>query len=75
MTKLSATVQFPTGARRSGDAESERFDLITPFGLRRFAQTCAEGAAKRGHGNASAESIRRATTWLSTAGGRKRIWL
>ena len=33
------------------DAEDERFDLITPFGLRRLAQTCAEGAAKYGDHN------------------------
>ena len=45
------TVEFPTGAIRSGDADAERFDLITPIGLRRLAQTCAEGAAKYGDRN------------------------
>jgi hypothetical protein len=28
-----------------------RFDLITPIGLRRLAETCAEGAAKYGDFN------------------------
>lgn len=42
---------YPTGAVRSGDAEATRFDLITPVGLRRLAETCAEGAAKYGDRN------------------------
>jgi hypothetical protein len=45
------TVTFATGAVRSGDAEDERFDLISPVGLRRLAQTCAEGAMKYGDYN------------------------
>jgi hypothetical protein len=40
--------QFPTGAVRGTDAAGVRFDLITPIGLRRLAETCAEGAAKYG---------------------------
>lgn len=44
-------IQFPTGAKRSGDAESERYDLISPIGLRRLAETYAEGAAKYGDRN------------------------
>jgi hypothetical protein len=40
--------QFETGAVRGTDANSERYDLITPIGLRRLAKTCAEGAAKYG---------------------------
>jgi len=28
------------------DADGERYDLISPVGLRRLAATCAEGAAK-----------------------------
>ncbi len=42
---------FATGAVRSTDADSVRFDLITPIGLRRLAETCAEGARKYGDGN------------------------
>jgi hypothetical protein len=42
---------YPTGAVRSGDAEATRFDLISPIGLRRLAETCAEGAAKYGDRN------------------------
>jgi len=44
-------MRFATGAVRSTDAEGERWDLITPIGLRRLAQTCAEGAAKYGEYN------------------------
>jgi len=43
--------QFSTGAQRSNDADNERWDLITPIGLRRLAETCAEGARKYGEGN------------------------
>ena len=39
---------FSTGAVRGTDAENVRFDLITPIGLRRLAETCAEGAKKYG---------------------------
>lgn len=42
---------FPSGAIRSADANHVRFDLITPIGLRRLAETCAEGAAKYGDFN------------------------
>jgi len=42
---------FATGAVRSTDADSVRFDLITPIGLRRLAETCAEGARKYGDHN------------------------
>lgn len=35
-----------TGAVRSTDANNERYDLITPIGLRRLAETYAEGAKK-----------------------------
>jgi hypothetical protein len=37
---------FDSGARRSRDADSYRYDLITPIGLRRVAATYAEGAGK-----------------------------
>lgn len=46
-----ATTTFPTGATRSSDAENERFDLITPIGLRRLAESYAEGARKYGDHN------------------------
>jgi hypothetical protein len=38
--------KFETGAVRSGDAEKTRYDLISPIGLQRVAETCAEGAIK-----------------------------
>lgn len=43
--------KFETGAVRSTDAESVRYDLISPIALRRLAETCAEGARKYGEGN------------------------
>jgi hypothetical protein len=43
--------QFETGAVRSKDADDERYDLITPIGLRRLARTYAEGAKKYGDHN------------------------
>ncbi len=43
--------RFATGAVRGTDADDERWDLITPIGLRRLAETCAEGAAKYGEHN------------------------
>ncbi len=42
---------FSTGAVRSADADNVRYDLITPVGLRRLAETCAEGARKYGDFN------------------------
>lgn len=38
--------QFSTGAVRSKDADSVRYDLIAPIPLRRIAETYAEGSAK-----------------------------
>lgn len=43
--------QFTTGAVRSKDADDVRFDLITPIGIRRLAETYAEGAKKYGDNN------------------------
>ena len=43
--------KFQTGAVRSADADDVRYDLITPVGLRRLAETCAEGAHKYGDFN------------------------
>jgi len=43
--------EFPSGAVRSSDADNERYDLITPIGLRRLAMTYAEGAKKYGEYN------------------------
>ena len=66
--------QFPSGAVRGSDAEGVRFDLITPIGLRRLAETCAEGARKYGDHNwqkgipASVmlnHAIRHAYLWLA----------
>jgi hypothetical protein len=40
--------EYDTGAVRSADCEQTRYDLITPIGLRRLAETYAEGAQKFG---------------------------
>lgn len=40
--------EYNTGAVRSADCEQTRYDLISPIGLRRLAETYAEGAAKFG---------------------------
>ncbi len=45
------TVSYATGAVRSGDAEATRYDLVSPIGLRRVAETCKEGADKYGDFN------------------------
>lgn len=45
------TKTFETGAVRSTDADGVRFDLITPIGLRRLAETYNEGAKKYGSYN------------------------
>ena len=42
---------FNTGAVRCSDADSERYDLITPVGLRRLAMTYARGASRYGARN------------------------
>lgn len=51
MVRKAEMTEFPTGAVRSNDAADVRFDLITPVGLRRLAETCAEGARKYGDRN------------------------
>jgi len=43
--------RFESGAVRQALARPQRFDLISPFALRRLAETCAEGAAKYGEWN------------------------
>lgn len=43
--------EYDTGAARSADCEQTRYDLISPIGLRRLAETYAEGAAKFGQFN------------------------
>lgn len=48
---MSDIIRFSTGARRSGDAEDERYDLIATAGLRRLARTYAEGAHRYGERN------------------------
>jgi|GEM_PF-996324 len=40
-----------TGAKRSADADSERWDLISPIGLKAVAETCREGANRYGDFN------------------------
>ena len=40
------TTKFATGAVRSADTQGVRYDLISPVGLRRVAETCKEGAEK-----------------------------
>jgi hypothetical protein len=51
MSDHPETIKFPTGAIRSDDADHVRFDLIPQAGLRRLAETCAEGAVKYGPRN------------------------
>lgn len=46
-----STTTHPTGAKRSSDADSERWDLITPIGLKRVAEAYHEGAVKYGDTN------------------------
>lgn len=43
--------RFATGSTRSADADGERYDLITPHGLKRLAAVYAEGAAIHGPRN------------------------
>lgn len=40
--------QCSTGAVRSADALAYRYDLVSPIGLRRVAEACAEGSVKYG---------------------------
>lgn len=42
---------YDTGAVRSADCDSVRYDLISPIGLRALAKTYAEGAEKFGAHN------------------------
>lgn len=46
-----SNAKFAGGAVRSKDADGVRYDLVSPIGLRRLAETYAEGAAKYGAGN------------------------
>lgn len=41
-------VRYQTGAVRSGDAETEAWELLSPIGLRRAAEASAEGERKYG---------------------------
>jgi hypothetical protein len=67
------TVRFPTGAVRSCDAEGTRFDLIPQVGLRRLAETCAEGAAK--YGDRNWEQGFPATSLMNHALRHLHLWL
>jgi len=51
MSASETTRKFETGAVRSAEADDTRFDLISPIGLRRVAETYAEGAVKYGDRN------------------------
>lgn len=57
MPSLSDKVKFDTGAVRAADVAGSnakfpaRYDLITPHGLRRVAETYGEGSAKYGDRN------------------------
>jgi hypothetical protein len=42
---------FASGAKRSGDCKTERWDLISPLALRRLAAVYDEGAKKYGEKN------------------------
>lgn len=50
-TVTNKGVEYSTGAVRGSDAEGYRYDLISPIGLRRLAETCHEGSAKYGDYN------------------------
>jgi hypothetical protein len=52
-THLDKLRKFKSGATRSEDAEEERYDLISPFAMKRLAVIMAEGA--KTHGNANWE--------------------
>lgn len=43
--------EYDTGAVRSDDCDSVRYDLISPIGMRALARTYAEGAEKFGAAN------------------------
>lgn len=45
-TKEAEVHEFDTGAVRSTDVDGARYDLISPIGMRRLAETCKEGADK-----------------------------
>lgn len=51
MPDNDARHQFETGAVRSADRDEERWDLISPIGMKALARTYAEGAAKFGDAN------------------------
>lgn len=51
VSKDGSLSQSEHGAVRSTDAMSTRYDLISPVGLRRLAETYAEGAKKYGDCN------------------------
>lgn len=50
-TKEKNLKQFESGAERGTDADGTRYDLISPVGLTRLAETYAEGAKKHGDRN------------------------
>lgn len=50
MAKEKVT-DYGTGATRSSDAEGERFDLISPFFLKRLSKIMAQGVVSHGEDN------------------------
>lgn len=46
-----AKIVYSSGATRNNDAESERFDLISPYADQRKAKVYAEGALSHGERN------------------------
>ncbi len=48
---MSELRKFESGAVRSDDADSERYDLMSPFAAQRAAKIYAEGAEKYGDRN------------------------
>lgn len=51
MEKQENLQTFDTGSVRNQDAANVRYDLISPVGLRRLAETCSEGSKKYGDRN------------------------
>ncbi len=68
-----SNLTYSTGAVRSADAEATRFDLVPQVGLRRLAETCAEGAAK--YGDRNWEQGFPATSLLNHALRHVHLWL
>ena len=51
MIENSDVVVYPSGAQRSADADSARYDLLPLCAVRRWAERMAHGARKHGDDN------------------------